>query len=196
MMTGWGPGEMPADLAAGRQEPGGEDRSSWPQPGSSGKQHLAFDPPCRPLYNQEALGSARPALGRVLAIIFADGGDILSERTFLAGRAPVPATEIEIESIGIRPLDGRRVDVAVDLTPFLGPVRVELAIVGAGDEELCTTTLVHNRDWELDKVLHLRRDAGPGQCTLHVGVFLESELVAHAARRFVLPQAAGAPDSA
>jgi hypothetical protein len=114
----------------------------------------------------------------------------LSQRTFLAGRRPVSAAEIEIESVGVNPLDRRRVDVAVDLTPFLEPVRVELAIVGPDDEELCSTALVHNRDWTLDKILHLRRDAGPGEHILHVGVFDDADLVAHAARRFVFPPAA------
>ena len=114
----------------------------------------------------------------------------MSQRTFLAGRRPVSAAEIEIESVGVNPLDRRRVDVAVDLTPFLEPVRVELAIVGPDDEELCSSALVHNRDWTLDKILHLRRDAGPGEHILHVGVFDDADLVAHAARRFVFPAAA------
>lgn len=113
----------------------------------------------------------------------------MSQRTFLEGRRPVSAREIEIESIGLNPLDRRRVDVAVDLTPFLEPVRVELAIVGPDGEELCSTTLVHNRDWMLDKMLHLRCDAGPGEHILHIGVFVESELVAYAGRRFLFPTA-------
>ena len=123
----------------------------------------------------------------------------MSQRTFLAGHGPVPATEIKIESLGLNPLDPRRVDVAVDLTPARDPVRVEFAIVAPGGEEVCSTTLVHNRDWALDRILHLRRDAGPGEHVLHVGVFYEDELVAHAARRFLFhpaPAAAGEADSA
>jgi len=120
----------------------------------------------------------------------------LSQRTFLAGRGPVPASDIEIEGVGLNPLDRRRVDVAVDLTPFRDPVRVELVVVAPDDEELCSTTLVQNRDWTLDKILHLRRDAGPGEHILHVGIFYEDELVAHAARRFVFPPSAGPADPA
>jgi hypothetical protein len=122
------------------------------------------------------------------------GGDVLSERTFLVGRGPVPASEIEIESVGVNPLDRRRVDVAVDLTPFRGPVRVEMVIVGPEDEELCSVTLVHNHDCELDRILHLRRDAEPGDHVLHVGIFDDSDLVAHAARRFCFPAATGLSD--
>ncbi len=120
----------------------------------------------------------------------------MSERTFLAGRAPLPVSEIKIESVGVNPLDLRRVDVAADLTPFLGLVRVEMVIVGPQDEELCSVTLVHNRDWTLDRILHLRQDAGPGAHILHIGVFDESELVAHAVRRFVFPVTGGLADSA
>lgn len=111
----------------------------------------------------------------------------MSQRTFLQGQRPVPPDEIEITGVGLNPLDGRRVDLAVDLTPFLEPVRVEVAIVAPDDEELCSTTIVHNRDWMIDKMLHLKRDAGPGEHVLHVGVFYGEELVAHAARRFVFP---------
>ena len=115
----------------------------------------------------------------------------MSQRTFLVGRGPVPAAEIKIEGLGLNPLDLRRVDVAVDLTPARDPVRVELAIVAPDGQEVSSTTLVHNRDWALDKILHLRRDAGPGEHVLHVGVFYGDELVAHVARRFLFPQAAG-----
>jgi len=99
----------------------------------------------------------------------------------------VPPEEIEITGVGLNALDRHRVDVAVDLTPFLEPVRVEMVIVAPEDKEVCSTSIVHNRDWMIDKMLHLKRDAGPGEHVLHVGDFHEDELVAHAARRFVFP---------
>lgn len=103
------------------------------------------------------------------------------------GRAPVPPAEVRVESVGVNPLDQRRVDVAVDLTPCRQAVDVELVIVGPDDDELCSTLLIQNRQWMLDKIMHLRQDALPGAHTLHVGVFYEKELVARAARRFVFP---------
>ncbi len=108
----------------------------------------------------------------------------MSQRTFFGGPAPVPAAQIQIESVGVNPLDGRRVDVAVDLTPCRDPVKVELVIVGPDDDELCSTVLLDNREWQLDRVLHLRRDAQPGEHTLHIGVFDGDELIVQAARRF------------
>ena len=99
----------------------------------------------------------------------------------------MPPEEVQIEGIGLNPLDRRRVDVAVDLTPFRGAVRVEMAIVGPDDREVCSTTLLQNRDPMLDKILHLRQDAAPGAYVLHVGIFVEEALVAHQARRFAFP---------
>jgi hypothetical protein len=110
--------------------------------------------------------------------------DVVSQRTFFGGRPPVPASKIHIESVGVNPIDQRRVDVAVDLTPFRDPVMVELVIVGPDDEELCSTVLLDNREWQLDRVLHLRRDAQAGEHILHVGVFLDDELIVKAARSF------------
>ena len=111
----------------------------------------------------------------------------MSQNLFPADRALVPPAEVRIESVGVNPLDLRRVDVAVDLTPCQKPINVELVIVGPDDVELCSTLLIDNRQWMLDKVLHLRQDAQPGEHILHVGVFYEDELVARAARRFSFP---------
>ena len=64
------------------------------------------------------------------------------------------------------------------------PVDIEMVIVGPQDDELCCILLVQNRDWMLDKVMHLRQDAEAGVHTLHVGVFHEDEMLTRTARRF------------
>lgn len=112
----------------------------------------------------------------------------MSQNLFFAGQAPVSPAEVRIESVGVNPLDRRRVDVAVDLTPCLAPLTVELVIVGPDDAELCSSLLVGSRLWELDKVLHLRHDAQPGEHILHVGVFLDGDLLTRAAWSFCFPQ--------
>jgi hypothetical protein len=112
---------------------------------------------------------------------------MVAQHLFSAGRGPVSPAEIRVESVGINPLDRRRVDVAVDLTPCLQSVTIEMVIVGPDDEELSCIALVHNRDWMLDKIMHLRLDAQPGEHILHVGVFYQDALVARAARRFSFP---------
>jgi hypothetical protein len=111
----------------------------------------------------------------------------VSQSSFFQARPPVPVAEVRIESMGVNALDQRRVDVAVDLTPCLEPVTVEMVIVGPRGDELCSIVLVQNRDWMVDKVMHLRQDAGPGEHTLHVGVFRDDELMTRAARTFAFP---------
>ena len=115
----------------------------------------------------------------------------MSQNPFSSGRPPVPVSEIRIESVGVNPLDGRRVDVAVDVTPCSQPVDMDLVIVGPDDDECCSIRLLQNREWMLDKIMHLRKDPGPGEYTLHVGVFYENELVTRAERQFAfsLPEA-------
>lgn len=96
----------------------------------------------------------------------------------------VPVDQVQITSLGVRPLDRRRVDVAVDLTPCQRPLTVECVIVGPGDEELASTLMIDTTNWTLDRIVHLRQDAADGEHILHVGVFSDGELVTQAARRF------------
>ena len=111
----------------------------------------------------------------------------MSPDPFSPDRVPVPVSQMCIESVGVNALDRRRVDVAVDLTPCQEMVDVEMVIVGPNDRELCSTLLVQNREWMLDRILHLRRDAEPGSHVLHIGVFREKELVVRAMRTFSFP---------
>ena len=105
-------------------------------------------------------------------------------QSYRAEDAPVRPDKIQVSGIGVHALDMRRVDVAVDLTPCTEPVTIEMVIVGPEGDELCSVLLVQNRQWMLDKTMHLRQDAEPGEHMLHVGVFSDGELVARAARRF------------
>lgn len=111
----------------------------------------------------------------------------MSQVPLFADRAPVAPADVCIESMAVNALDKRRVDVAVDLIPCQKPVTIEMVIVGPNDEELSSILLIDNREWMLDKVMHLRQDAQKGLYTLHVGVFFENELVARAARDFTFP---------
>lgn len=94
-----------------------------------------------------------------------------------------------IDGVALCAMDRRRVDVAVDLAPCAEPLVVEMVIVGPGGDELCSLLVVHCRDRALDKIMHLRADAQPGEHTLHVGLFRGEELLDHAARRFAFPPA-------
>ena len=94
-----------------------------------------------------------------------------------------------IECVGVRALDERRVDVAVDLVLGPEPLSVEMVIVGPEGKELCSVQVIHNHQPTLDKIMHLRANAEPGVHTLHVGLFREEELLDHAVRHFAFPAA-------
>ena len=113
----------------------------------------------------------------------------MSEMSISRSPVLVPPDRIQVEGIGVNPLDGRRVDVAVDLAPCLKPVNVEVVLVAPDDSEVSCILLIDNREWMLDKIMHLRQQAQVGEYTLHVGVFYEDELVARAAKRFTFPPA-------
>jgi hypothetical protein len=114
----------------------------------------------------------------------------------------MPETGIRIKGIGVQPFpDGRRLDVAVDLTPFLpsrpeqdrlgvaaGP-RLELAVESPTGSHVCSVTLVECRKRAVDLVMHLRGHPEPGEYRLHVGLFWNEALLHHEQRTFSLPAA-------
>ncbi len=113
----------------------------------------------------------------------------MSQNLFFGDRGLVSLTDVRIESVGVNPLDQRRVDVAVDFTPCQEPFTVRMAIVGPDDDEWSNIDIIQNRESMLDKIMHLRRDVQPGEYTLHVGVFGDDELVTRAARTFTVEPA-------
>ena len=100
-----------------------------------------------------------------------------------------------IECVGVRALDKRRVDVAVDLVLGPEPLSVEMVIVGPDGKELCSAQVIHNHQVALDKIMHLRADAESGDHTLHVGLFRDEELLDHVVRHFDFPAADAAKES-
>jgi hypothetical protein len=112
----------------------------------------------------------------------------LSQNLVFSKDRPVPVSDVRIEEVGVNPLDHRRVDVAIDLTPCLQPVTVRLAIVGPDDGEWASTVLLQNRESALDRIIHLRRDAVPGEYILHVGVFDDEALICHTAKHYQYAQ--------
>jgi hypothetical protein len=92
--------------------------------------------------------------------------------------------EARIEGVGVRALDRRRVDVAVDLSPSAAPLTIDIVIVGPSDDELCSILIVDSWELYIDRIMHLRQDALPGVHTLHVGLFHDNLLVDRTSREF------------
>ncbi len=90
---------------------------------------------------------------------------------------------------------GRRVDVAVDLSPCRdgGPEwvpRLELALESPAGRHVGSAALVECRECAVDLLMHLHGDPEPGEYTLHVGLFWGELLLQHERRTFCLPVAA------
>ena len=154
-----------------------------------GNEATPFDLPAGGVYNQ---GTERPHLQSAEECGQRSGSAthhrqewIVSHMAGFSSRPPVPPEEVKVESIGVNPLDRRRVDVAVDLTPCSKALTVEMVIVGPDDKELCSVVLIDNTQWMLDKVMHLRQDAQAGDYVLHVGAFYDNALVTSGSRTFV-----------
>lgn len=103
-------------------------------------------------------------------------------------RRPVLGPEVRIESVGVYAPNRHRVDVAVDLTPSLDGIRLEIAVEEPSGAELVSMTLVDNRDRMVDRRLHLRRAPEPGVHVLHVGIFYQDELIHHVRQEFDFPE--------
>ena len=98
----------------------------------------------------------------------------------------MPASDVQIESVGVNAIDARRVDVAVKGA-------AELRCVHAENAHRVKTRGPRRTGRERgDGALAVTSgDAQPGAHILHVGVFLDDDLVARAARRFAFPTAEG-----
>jgi hypothetical protein len=101
---------------------------------------------------------------------------VLSQNPFFADRAPVPASEVRIESIGVSPLDQRRVDVAADLTPCMERLDPEVLdsfvwikqIKELNCSEICQSlsTMISNPTWKRMMPFHQLWIRCLGGCSL------------------------------
>jgi hypothetical protein len=93
--------------------------------------------------------------------------------------------------VGVHAPDRYRVDVAVDLSPSMEGIRLELAVEEPSGAELVSMTLIDHHEAAIDRRMHLRRAPEAGVHTLHVGVFYQDTLVDHVRREFSFPDEAG-----
>ncbi|HTX91135.1 MAG TPA: hypothetical protein VMC09_07960 [Anaerolineales bacterium] len=63
--------------------------------------------------------------------------------------------------------DGRRLRVALELTPFLNRPTIEIALKDGDGNELVSTSIVEPVGWKLEVTLHIRiRPSGDGKSSL------------------------------
>ena len=77
--------------------------------------------------------------------------------------------EVRVRRLSAQPYpDGRRVRVAVGLTPFLDRPNLEFEVFNAVGESVGATSVIESVDHELDLTLHLRGPLPGGRHTLRV----------------------------
>jgi hypothetical protein len=112
------------------------------------------------------------------------------------GSTPQPRDEIRVEDISLDPYpDGRRVRIAIRLTPF-GPTdrpNVNIAVRDEAGQEVTTMSVIETLENDFALTIHLRGEEVPkGNYTVNVELFYDPETVQYTkTAHFMLPVADG-----
>jgi len=88
---------------------------------------------------------------------------------------PQPPTEVRIRTLKAEPyLDGRRVRVGIEITPFQKRPSLELTITASDGQTVAEADILETMIPRLELVLHLRGSAPAGEYTLHARLFYAS----------------------
>ena len=108
------------------------------------------------------------------------------------GSTPQPRDQIRIEDISLEPYpDGRRVKIAIRLTPF-GPTdrpNVNITVRDEAGQEDATMSVIETLENDFALTIHLRGEETPkGRYTVEVALFYDAETIQDTqTARFRLP---------
>ena len=89
---------------------------------------------------------------------------------------PRPRSEVRIREVTAVPYpDGRRVRLAIQLTPFEERPNLEIEVLSASGEQVATMTLVESLQHELELTVHLRESRPEGEYRALVAVHYTGE---------------------
>ena len=89
-----------------------------------------------------------------------------------SSEAPVPPEEVRIRVLDAEPrVDGRRIDVRTEITPFQKRPNVELVIRNGKGEDISTLSVVEAMEAAMDFTMHLREKEPKGKYTLEMRIF-------------------------
>lgn len=87
---------------------------------------------------------------------------------------PVPPDQVRVRRVELKPLaDGRRLQVAIELTPFIDRPSLEVAVEDAAGVRVAETSIIETIDHQLAFTLHLRQPPEPGLYALQIEVGYE-----------------------
>jgi len=86
----------------------------------------------------------------------------------------VPPDQVRVRRVELKPLaDGRRLHVAIELTPFIDRPSLEVAVEDAAGVRVAETSIIETIDHQLAFTLHLRQPPEPGLYALQIEVGYE-----------------------
>lgn len=88
------------------------------------------------------------------------------------GDPPVPPSEVRFkELVGQVWPDGRRVQVIIELTPFLKKPNLQLRIANSDGEVVASLEVVEAIDFKMDFTMHLRESQPSGKYHINAQIF-------------------------
>lgn len=91
---------------------------------------------------------------------------------------PLPRSEVRILDIKANPYpDGRRVRIALELTPFLEKPSGDIVVMDKDGNRIAAASFIETMIPKLEITLHLRHDIrGAGECTVFANIFYAEEI--------------------
>jgi len=89
---------------------------------------------------------------------------------------PVPRDDVRIREVTALPYpDGRRVRLAVHLTPFQERPNLQIEVFNTAGEEVASMTLVESMHYNFELTIHLREPRPEGEYRAHVTIHYTGE---------------------
>jgi hypothetical protein len=90
---------------------------------------------------------------------------------------PLPPKDVRIRSFGVEPYpDGKRLRLALELTPFLKPPSSEIFITDMLGDQAATANIIEIIDPKVELTMHLRNPDPRGTFTARVTIFYTESL--------------------
>jgi hypothetical protein len=91
---------------------------------------------------------------------------------------PLPRNEVRIKDLKANPYpDGRRVRIAIELTPFLEKPNGDIVVMDKDGNRIAASSFIETIIPKLEMTLHLRHDIrGAGECTVFATIFYTEEI--------------------
>jgi len=85
---------------------------------------------------------------------------------------PLPPSEVRIRELSAEPyLDGGRVRINLEITPFQTRPWLEATLLDADGDEVASASIIEPLNWKIEFTMHIRRTPPQGVYTLSARLF-------------------------